>query len=559
VRSKKHIAVTVYFVLLFCVLLFVFRPSFSNPPRSDFWCLFYYFHDYQDLPVFDRDMEIANYDIWEHGTCRPLFHLILYWLWFAFGSNYFWFHLMTFGFYCFSILLMYRLARNFGCGRTITAAFLTVFAFLFSHFDIVSWTFHIALIIGFCLFLSGFLVFLRFLRYGRSVFLIFAFLLFLLGMLCYEIFILWPLGLIILVSIRAFTFGDRSRSRILRRVTILAVAILYLAYGGVIVFSRSYSKIEGTESVLKKLISPSRITFSLAASSTAVIFNGIITNIDPFLTCPAIIQDNIGRGGIFLECSPALKKALSQRFLPGSINPVEPPLVISKQLDLDGLWKGVGPSLNQSILITGIISVLVLGCVIIWIYWKLRSRALKPLFLFFLLISCVFALFHGRMLTNEPLYIFRQFRYQYVPNALIVLLVLFFTDLLIKARKKYRVIPYVILGGILLVNLLALMVHVSILNEQLAPQDFMLSEIRSAIHDKRVNPAQKLYLDDSIAHEFPHLCWNNGMARFMKGTYQWMFRPGDISSFTFTEADAAWIISKDDYRCLESNEEQKEK
>lgn len=548
--SPGKFRITIYFLLLFVLLLLIFFPTFSNPPRSDFWCLFYYFHDYQDITVLERVMEVMNYDVWEHGTYRPLFHLVLYWLWLSFGANYIGFHLLSFGFYCLSILLIYRLARNFRCGRMITAAFLTVYAFLFSHFDIITWTFHLALIIGFCLCLSGFLFFIRFLRTGRYRLLILSALLFLPGMLSYEVFILWPLGMIILAFIAAFLPVELLRRRRLRRAVVLAVVALYLVYGAVIGFTRASSPVEGSGKGMKKLINPSRITFSLAASSASIIFNGLIANIAPILTCPVIIQDNIGRGGVFLESSPTLKDILSRRTAERIFNLVEPPLILGKEVDLDSLWQGAGAELEKLILTGGIISLLIMagGCYLI--YRKYRSGALMPFFFFFLLVTSVFALYHGRGLTNVPLYVFRQFRYQYVPNAMVILLALFLIDRLVKAHRKARLVVYVILSGILLINLVVLTAHISILDQQMAPLNKMLLEIKSSLKEGRINPEEKLYLDDAVAGSLPSLCWNGGMAQFMKGTYHWIFSPEDMESFTFKQDQAGWVIEKRDLNLI---------
>ena len=537
-------AITIYFFLLLGILLLIFLPTFSNPPRSDYWCLFYNFHDYQELTVLERVMEVVNYDVWEHGTYRPLFHLVLYWLWLSFGADYFWYHLITFGFYCLNILLLYRIARNFGCGRVITAAFLTVFAFLFSHFDIVAWTFHLALIIGLFLCLLGFLIFIRFLRTGRYGLLIFSTLLFLPGLLSYEVFILWPLGMIILSFITAFLPVDLLRRRRMRRAVVIAVAALYLAYGAVIGFTRSYSPVEGSGKVVEKLIAPSRATFSIAASSSAIILNGVIANIAPILTCPVIIQDNIGRGGIFLECSPSLRDVLSRRSMDRIFQLIEPPLILDKKVDLDSLWQAVDLELRKFILIGGIISLLIIAGGCFYIYRKDRATALMSLFFLFLLWSSVFTLFHGRGITNVPLYVFRQFRYQYVPNALVILLALFLVDRFIKAHKKARLVVYVILSGILLVNLVVLTAHISILDEQMTPLGKMLTEINSGLKAGRITPEKKLYIDDEIAGTLPALCWNGGMARFIKGTYQWIFSPRDQESFTFDKNQSAWVIDE---------------
>lgn len=544
--SKRRIAISGYFIILFLLLFVVYRPTFSNPPRSDYWCLFYNFHNYQDIPAGQRLINIINYDVWEHGTYRPLFHLVLYWLWFCFGANYIWFHIMTFGFYCLSILLMYRLARHFGCGRLITAVFLTVFAFLFSHFDIITWTFHLALIIGLSLCLSGFLLYLRFLRTGRYGQLIFSALLFLPALLSYEVFILWPLGMIILSFITAFLPVDQLRRRRTHREVVIAVATLYLVYGAILGFTRAYSPVEGSGRVVDKLITPSRVTFSIAASSSAIILNGVIANIAPLLTCPVIIQDNIGRGGIFLECSPPLRDALDRRSKERIFSLIDPPLILDKEVDLDSLWQGASAELAKLILIAGVIALLIMATGCYLLYRKDHSGALMPLFFFFLLCSSVFALYHGRGITNVPLYVFRQFRYQYVPNAMIILLAIFLVDRLIKSHQKARLVVYVILSGILLVNLVVLTAHISILDQQMAPLGKMLTEINSGLKDGRITPEQKLYLDDAIARSLPSLCWNGGMANFMKGTYQWIFSPREIKSFTFKKKQAGWVIEKKD-------------
>ncbi len=591
--STGQFALTIYFLLLLGILLLIFSPTFSNPPRSDYWCLFSYFHDYQDLPVFDRVMAVVNYDVWGHGTYRPLFHLVLYWLWLAFGANYLWYHLLTFGFYCLSILLLYLLARNFGCGRVITVAFLTVFAFLFSHFDIVAWTFHLALIIGFCLCISGFLLFIRYLRTGRFSRLILSVLLFLPGMLSYEVFILWPPGLIILSFIPAFLPIQSPGRRRLRRAAFLSIVALYLAYGAVIGLTRSYSPVAGSSEVVKKLISPSRITFSVTASASAIVFNGVITNIAPILTCPVIIQDNIGRGGVFLKCSPPLRDALTRRetdwifsrhsgngeagviwtkarsaelqLCPkmaglkscttstrslvyrifAMLNLNKPPLIIDKNVDLDSLWQGVDRELRTIIVVAGVIALLIMAAAGFCIYRKGRSVAMPVFFSFFLLLTALFTLYHGRGITNVPLYIFRQFRYQYVPNAMVILLALFLTDRLIKAHRKARPAVYVILGVVLLINLVVLRTHISIIDRQMAPLGKMLSEIKAGLKDGRINPEIKLYLADRIAGRLPALCWNGGMAQFIKkGTYQWIFSPRELKSFTFKEDQAGWVIEE---------------
>ena len=199
-KLLKSLAGTVICFLLLGGLLFgIFHSSFSNPPRSDWWALFYHFHLYEELPAFERVLNVANYDIWGHGTYRPLFHIVLYWLYLLFGPNYYLYHLVTFGFYFLSVVLLYWLARVLGVQRGIAFAGVAAFSVFFSHFDFVIWTFHLAVIVGFCLFLGGFLLYRRYLVSGRAGRLALACLFFLPGLLCYEVFMFWPAAVFILL------------------------------------------------------------------------------------------------------------------------------------------------------------------------------------------------------------------------------------------------------------------------------------------------------------------------------------------------------------------------
>ena len=188
--------VLIYFIILFGILTFFFRTSFTNPPRSDYWPLFYVFQKVEASPESPSWVEIMNHDPWRHGTFRPLAHLILYWEYQCFGTGFFWNHLLNFMAYCLSIVLLYLLARQFGLNRHLTLAFLTVFAFLFSHFDIVTWTFQIFTIIAFSTFLLGFILYGRFLKNQRIILLPAVGGLFVLGLFCSESVMLWPLALL---------------------------------------------------------------------------------------------------------------------------------------------------------------------------------------------------------------------------------------------------------------------------------------------------------------------------------------------------------------------------
>jgi len=241
----ERLPLIIYFALLFLFWLFSSSPPSPTRPTLITGKSFFTFHQVRADPDLSVWPYIVNHDPWRHGTFRPLLYTILYLEHRVFREQLCLDHISNFLCYCIFLILLYILGKRLGARSLELAGFLAVFAVLYSHCDVLSLTFHISLLLGLCALMIGFILYLGYLDRRNGYILFAAGFFFLLGMLCYEIFILWPLGLIILVSIRAFTFGDRSRSRILRRVTILAVAILYLAYGGVIVFSVPIVKLKG--------------------------------------------------------------------------------------------------------------------------------------------------------------------------------------------------------------------------------------------------------------------------------------------------------------------------
>ncbi|MDP8236234.1 MAG: hypothetical protein P9M08_07605 [Candidatus Erginobacter occultus] len=524
---KSPARTAICFLLLGGLLFAVFHSSFSNPPRSDWWALFYHFHLYEELPAFERALNIANYDVWGHGTYRPLFHLVLYWLYLLFGPNYYFYHLVAFGFYLLSVVLLYRLARVLGAGRGISLAGAAVFAVLFSHFDIVIWTFHLAVIAGFCLFLLGFLLYREYLVSGRAWLLALACLLFLPGLLCYEIFILWPAAVFILLFSGRIDAGGGEGFRDRFRASICWIGGLYLVYGAILAYTRSRSPLSGTAAGLEQFFSFSAIAFSSAVTAFSLVFNGVIANILPFLVSPVLIQQNIGLGGVYLRTSSYLHSLLAGRSAPNLNLLVEPPLVIPKTLDLDSLWRAVVPEINRFLSISGWLIIL-LFLAGVFLLWK-RGCLRKPgplLFTLFLLAASTFTLYHGRMSTNFPIYVLRQFRYQYISNALTVLLAVLLLDRLIRARPRCRRLVYLFLALIGGVNLLFLRTHLEIVNRQLTPLHRLLSEIQVGLDQGRIRPGETIEIDDTVVARLPPLCWNKDMAQFMRGTYQWLWRPG---------------------------------
>jgi len=102
--------------------------------------------------------------------------------------------------------------------RVFAAMFVGFFAFLFNHSVIIIWPGHTFIILGFCLFLLGFMRYIKFLKTDKP-FLLFSIIpIFLIGMWCYESFFLWPLAIIIISSIKSLRGeSNLTRKKVVRR------------------------------------------------------------------------------------------------------------------------------------------------------------------------------------------------------------------------------------------------------------------------------------------------------------------------------------------------------
>lgn len=538
----------VWLALLIGSLAAVFHSNFSAPPRSDWWCLLHYFHSWRGLPPLERAFQVINYDICGHGTYRPLFHVFLYWLHLLFGSGWFWFHVANFALYCLSILLLYRLARRLGAGRTVTLSFLTLFSFLFTHFDIVAWTFHVGVIAGFCLCLLGFLAYLSYLRRGRGPVLLGAAAALLAGLLCYETFILWPPAAFLLLY-HTKRQGTPARFRSAFRASIFALAGIYAVYATIIWQVHSRSQVKGLAGARSGILSAPSLSYTLAVTASGLVFNTAASNLCLFLVSPGIVRDNISRGGVLIGASPVLReeRAFQTTVLPPSLR--EPPLEISKEFDIDALWLENEEPINRALGLGGCLVLLagILGAIRLWKRHRPR-RPLPFLFALYLLLAGTFLLYHGRMATNIPVYVLLEFRYQYVPNALVFLLAILGADRLFRGSPRLRIFLYPLIAGLAAIHLLVLSVHLKEVNRQLEPLGRMLSNVRAAIADGRVHPGRRVYLEDGIVDSLPALCWNVNLHPLMAGTYQWIFPPDRIDCFAFDPAEAAWTIDTGNFR-----------
>jgi len=506
-QTRTTFQITIYFILLLAVLLIIYYPSFKNAPRSDYWVVMYHFHLVDNSPEPPSWLSLCNYDPWEHGTFRPAAHLLLYLEHTFFGTSFIWNHLINFFMYYLSIILLYLLAVRLSLDKYLTAIFLFAYAFLFSHFDIITWTFQIFTTMSFVSFLLGFLLYIKFLSSGKRTLLVLIGILFIFGMVCFELYAFWPLAIIILTLGRRFFLpADRNLStKKLLRTGFIFLVIIYAIYLIIFMITRSSSNTSGDLPELNLEL----IILGICSVFFNLLYNGILVNLLPFLTEPLVIRDN---------------------------------------LDMAGILVGWYKSLAEIIYLTGGGAILLMGTAAVLLYRKKKRKTLFILSFFaFLLFTYFFIVAFSRLTTNDIWYPFTQFRYQYIANSLLFLMVVTILSRLGRPARLGKIVISCILLPILLVNLIISHKYMTVINSQLKPLGVILANIQFRIDRGDIDSQSRLYIEDGVTANLPPLCWNEDMARFMPGNYRWFFPEKDQDCFSSSLSEATWVIRGDDY------------
>lgn len=493
--------VVISFLLLFLLLFLLYLPSFSNPPHVDYWEAFFTFHQVDSLPSLSPWPYIVNHDPWRHGTFRPLSYTLLYLEHRAFGSSFVWNHVTNFICYCLLLILLFQLGRRLGARELELGGFLGVYAVLYSHCDILTLTFHIFLVAAWAGFVGAFLLYIRYLEREKTLLLLLVGFLFLFSMLCYETFFLWPPAILIL-----FFAGPRTGRRKRRLLpTLLMLGTLYSLYGAVFILTRFSSHLSGDLSSIPLSAALIGLVFSLFN----LLYTGLGVNLFPILAFP-------GRYRGFSE-------------MLGVIPLGRPPWLIP-------LAYGFAAAV---LILSGVIVLLLIK--------RKKYRFLSATaFLGFLYLTNFSLLIAARSTTSDFSHILRQFRYQLIPNALVMLFAAVAVSSLFRPTRRVRMIVFSVLLAVFLVNIYFTRAHVLNITARLAPLRELLCDIRTGIKGGDISPERRLYLPDGFATSFPRLCWNRGMGRRMWGTYQWVFSPAELACFSLHREDAYWTIDLDD-------------
>lgn len=506
----------IYWLVLFVVLLVVSLPTFSYPPLSDDWHLFYSFHDMHNLPGTIKWLHVLNYDPCEQMRFQPVSRLFYYGFYLLFGANFVPFKIFNFLFYFLHLIILYKFAKYFLNNRKVLLAFIWVYAFLFTHFDIAIWSHHVYLIAGFTSLLFGFIQYMEFLKNPKKIKILWIVLLFLLGMLCYESFFFWPFALLLLNRIKKVRIYDFKKYFSFKVNTIIFSSI-YAVYFLLYWFTRTL----GTHSAPAHSIKTFLKINNFFLTGLLVLFNGfynnIFVNLWPFSSMPFKITENIYMWGNIID-----------------------------YIDHEREW--------IMFLGGGMVSIFLL----IFVGYLVRNKKieqLKILSLFFILLfTQSYIVFFGRLATNAGVYCLTEFRYQYINNAFMMLIIAFIVDNWLLSKRKTKII-YSFLIIIFIFNIIGVNKIISIYGVHLKDLKNMCLSIREKIRAKEINDNKKIYLSYNIPDYLPHLCWNIELGEYyMEKTYRWMFPRKEVSYFTDRKDQAYWTVDKENFNVVRNNQ-----
>ncbi len=501
--AKRH-AVVLFFAALFAALGICNMPSFGDPPRSDHLSILYHFHQIDGRP--GAWLQVLNYDPWTQARYYPFAILSTYIAFLILGSNAVLLHTVNLAVYCCLLVLLYRMAMFVRPGRVAACVFVAVYAFLYSHSDLITWSLHTYIIAGFCLCLCGFFSYMRYMRTGNAVWIAASCVSFIAGLFCYETFVFWPAAVIILSGIGRLYEG-RVSSRAAKVLSCLSVlAPVYALYAAGWFLTRALGSYPASLVDVSDIFAVPSLVKSAAGSLFTLAHNAFFVNSFPFAAYPARFDDQVFEmAGLFVRYAEYPDRAL------------------------------IAGAAVGALAATVILRRIAAG--------RRRGMALVCLFILYLLVSEHTVLFATRTLTNPWLFVVSQFRYQFIPSAIAGLLLLCILPLPCCVSKAAKVTAVSILVFIIVSNAYCGIRSSLHVHRELAPLRQLIGRISSLAARGTLSEKNRVYMDDEVVRHLPALCWNERMGNaFMERTYQWVFDRRQIRVFAWSKSDAMYIV-----------------
>jgi len=441
---------------------------------------------------------------------QPFSRLFYYTFYLLFGSNFTFFNIFNLLAYFCSLLLLYRFALNFCKDKVLAACFIGLFAFLANHFDIVLWSYHIYILSGFSFLLLGFITYIKYLKNGKPLSLFLASIFLLFGALCYEAFIFWPLGIIILYYIKSLHRQEEAGKGLSPRASWSALGLVYLSYMLFYLFCRSLGTYARPEHDISSIFRLGNLSAAAALVVFSTLYNNVIVNFMPWLSAPFNVTENIYMGG-----------------------------AVVSYFERGHQWVvlAAGGAVGALLILLGA-----------YLLRRGQSEKLKVMgFFAFLMFSTSYIIFFCRMAFNGGfIYNLTEFRYQYIPNACLIMITLYTAESFLKPSGCRKKIILSILAAVFVLNLYCIHRVIAIYDQHFFDLKKMIHNVKEGIDEGRINTENKVYIDEEMPDYLPHLCWNIDMGvKFIStGNYKWMFSKKEISYFADNQNDATWIVDK---------------
>jgi hypothetical protein len=155
-RSKAHLVIL---ALGLMGSLLAFSPSLTAPFRSDEWYIAN-FSQHTSLTL-EAIGQVSYWELFGDPRFQPFSHLLLFLIHKVLGNNFLLFHLLNWVSHVIVGLLIYAIVREVHGDKMTSSLCAVLFLTGYSHFDTVSWTYHIYIIHQTACLLFGFWVVLK--------------------------------------------------------------------------------------------------------------------------------------------------------------------------------------------------------------------------------------------------------------------------------------------------------------------------------------------------------------------------------------------------------------
>ncbi len=232
-RRAAGVTVIIYALVAFTA----FHSTTGNIFRSDYWLIAELFNSFDQVTI-DTLRRISLFEIMGDPRFQPLAHLLMYLRFLVFKFNPLAFHTLNIALHTLTAFLIYLIVKEFTAEKGL--AFITglIFIVLQSQFDTVVWTYHIYIITGGALLFAAILLARRYSVTGERAYFIYAVLFSLASLLLYEPAVAGPAAVAGIVLFNWRRDGQAAPRRTIYSTALIAIAA-YIAYMLVTLFGTS--------------------------------------------------------------------------------------------------------------------------------------------------------------------------------------------------------------------------------------------------------------------------------------------------------------------------------